>query len=169
MIFVTVGGRTESFSRLIEPMDHLAAETDEPVVMQIGHTTYRPRHAEYFAFTSGHHMEELTRTARVQVCHAGSGSIQTALKLGTPLVIVPRLHQFGECTDNHQLELTGAIEEREQGVAVMDVTVQTLQQAIERAVQLSPPPPNANANQQMLVKALRKHLQAFALARDKEG
>jgi UDP-N-acetylglucosamine transferase subunit ALG13 len=44
------------------------------------------------------------RRARVVVMHAGVGSIIAALSTGTPPVVVPRLHRFGEAVDDHQLE-----------------------------------------------------------------
>ena len=116
MIFVTVGGM-RAFKRLIEEMDRIAGELDEPVVMQIGSTDYQPRNCDYFRFMSREDIEKLYRDARAVVCHAGTGSILSALAHNKPLVLVPRLTGHGEVLDDHQLEIARQMEA--QGVAVV--------------------------------------------------
>ena len=116
MIFVTVGGM-RAFKRLIEEMDRIAGELDEPVVMQIGSTDYQPRNCDYFRFMSREDIEKLYRDARTVVCHAGTGSILSALAHNKPLVLVPRLTGHGEVLDDHQLEIARQMEA--QGVAVV--------------------------------------------------
>lgn len=106
MIFVTVGSHYQGFDRLIKKMDEIAGKIDEKVIMQIGHTNYKPVNAEYFDFVEDFgKIEELNRDARVVVSHAGAGSILTALKLGTPVIVVPRLKKYNEHMDDHQLEI----------------------------------------------------------------
>ena len=115
MIFVTVGGM-RAFERLIREMDRIAGELDEPVVMQIGSTDYQPRNCDYFRFMSREDIEKLYSDARMVVCHAGTGSILSALAHNKPLVLVPRLTGHGEVLDDHQLEIARQMEA--QGVAV---------------------------------------------------
>lgn len=50
--------------------------------------------------------------ADVVICHAGSGTIRDALKLGHRPVVVPRLARFGEHVNDHQLELVEALADR---------------------------------------------------------
>ena len=102
MIFVTVGGM-RAFERLIREMDRIAGELDEPVVMQIGSTEYEPTNCDYFRFMPRAEMDRLYAGARVVVCHAGTGSILAALDHNKPLVLVPRLREYGEAFDDHQL------------------------------------------------------------------
>ena len=116
MIFVTVGGM-RAFKRLIEEMDRIAGELDEPVVMQIGSTDYQPRNCQYHRFLPMNEIEQLYAGARVVVCHAGIGSILTARKHGKPLVLTPRISKHGEHIDDHQLEIARQMEA--QGVAVV--------------------------------------------------
>ena len=94
MIFVTVGGM-RPFGRLVKEMDRIAGELDEKVVMQIGSTDYEPKNCEYFRFVPRKDIEEFYASARVIVCHAGGGSILTALQHGKPLVLVPRIKSRG--------------------------------------------------------------------------
>ncbi len=85
MILVTVGG-TRAFDRLIREMDHIAAVIDERVVMQIGSTNYEPKNCDYFKFMPKNEIEELYAAAKVIVCHAGGGSILTALQYNKPFI-----------------------------------------------------------------------------------
>ena len=136
MILVTVGNHVEPFDRLIKGMDELAEQIDEEVVMQTGHCTYEPKYARHFPFTSGKEMLELTKAARVQVCHAGSGSILLALRMGKPLVVVPRRLKYHEHIDDHQLQLAGAVEKQGKLVVVHTATPEALLTAIQKSTTL---------------------------------
>jgi UDP-N-acetylglucosamine transferase subunit ALG13 len=111
LIFVTVGGM-RAFDRLIREVDRIAAKVDEEVVMQIGSTDYEPKNCDYFRFLPVNEIEELYADARVVVCHAGIGSILTAVKYNKPLILVPRLQRYGEVFDDHQLEIAREMESR---------------------------------------------------------
>jgi UDP-N-acetylglucosamine transferase subunit ALG13 len=104
LIFVTVGGM-RGFERLVREMDRIASELDDRVVMQIGVTDYEPENCDYFRFVPRSEMEKLVAEARVVVCHAGTGSILTALAHNKPLVLVPRTKWYDEVFDDHQLEI----------------------------------------------------------------
>lgn len=123
MIFVTVGNHYQSFERLIRKTDEIAGKIDEKVIMQIGHTNYKPINAEYFDFKTYPEMEELNQKARVVVCHGGEGSIITALEQGTPVISVPRLERYGEHSNDHQLEIVKAMAEEGKIIALYDVDV----------------------------------------------
>jgi UDP-N-acetylglucosamine transferase subunit ALG13 len=102
MILVVVGSSQFPFDRLLRAVDALAF--DEPLLVQHGPSTIRPRGAECIAFLP---LEELTkhvRGARTVVSHAGVGSILLALMNGKRPVVVPRLHAYRETVDDHQLE-----------------------------------------------------------------
>jgi beta-1,4-N-acetylglucosaminyltransferase len=111
LIFVTVGGM-RPFERLVKEMDRIAGELDEEVVMQIGSTDYEPKNCEYFKFMSRKDIEGFYADARVIVCHAGGGSILTALEHNKPLILVPRMKSYGEVFDDHQLEIAREMESR---------------------------------------------------------
>jgi UDP-N-acetylglucosamine transferase subunit ALG13 len=121
MIFVTVGNHYQCFERLIRKMDEIAGKIDEKVIMQIGHTNYKPINAEYFDFKTYPEIQELNQKARVVVCHGGEGSIITALEQGTPVISVPRLEKYGEHSNDHQLDIVKAMAEEGKIMAVCDV------------------------------------------------
>jgi beta-1,4-N-acetylglucosaminyltransferase len=167
MILVTVGNHVEPFDRLIQGMDELAARLDEEVVIQTGHCSYEPRYARHFQFTSGKEMQELTQAARVQVSHAGSGSILTALRMGKPLVVVPRRLKYHEHIDDHQLQLAHAVEKQGKLVAVHEVSPDALLAAIEKAARQEQVGQAEAPEMERLIGALRGYLEEWSPEKDK--
>jgi beta-1,4-N-acetylglucosaminyltransferase len=150
LIFVTVGGM-RPFERLVKEIDRIAGELDEKVVMQIGSTDYEPKNCEYFRFVPRKDIEEFYDGARVIVCHAGGGSILTALQHDKPLVLVPRIKSYGEVFDDHQLEIARQMESR--GATVV-YDISNLKPAIDKA-NAGAPKLAAGGN---LVGALKEYL-----------
>ena len=107
MIFVSVGMHHQGFDRLIRAMDDLDTSLGEPVVMQIGASSYEPRNARYFRFAGNDEVESLMEAARVVVIHCGVGSIISALRHRVPLVVVPRLKRFREFQHLSQVPTVG--------------------------------------------------------------
>lgn len=120
IILVTVGNHYHGFDRLIKKMDEFAASCPEKIIMQIGSTKYKPRNCEYFDFTEYERIQELNKQARIIVCHAGVGSILTALELNKPIIIVPRLKKFNEVFDDHQLEIAEVLNDQSHIKVVYD-------------------------------------------------
>lgn len=99
MIFVTVGTQEFPFDRLLSGLEGV----DEELVVQGGPSTVRPDGATWFDYLSYPEVRELARRARVVVCHAGVGSVMTAVAEGKRPVVVPRLKRYRETVDDHQL------------------------------------------------------------------
>lgn len=104
MIYVTVGNHTQPFDRLLAAMDRIAA-TGIEVTMQTGFCAYVPRHARAAQFFPFDDAEQMIRNAEVVVGHAGIGTVISARKFGTPLIICPRRAALGEHFNDHQLEI----------------------------------------------------------------
>lgn len=109
MIFAVLGTHTQPFPRALELLTEVAAS--ESVTVQVGHTA-RIDHQnitcrEYLQYGE---VAELMRAARAVVCHAGVGTILTAVEAGHRPVVIPRLRQFHEHVDDHQLGLALALE-----------------------------------------------------------
>jgi UDP-N-acetylglucosamine transferase subunit ALG13 len=77
--------------------------SEEEVFAQIGPTTFVPQHMTSRSFLSLKEFAEIAALASVIVSHAGAGSILTALRLGKPIVIMPRRAALGEHRNEHQL------------------------------------------------------------------
>ena len=144
-------------------MDQLASQFDERVIIQRGSSTYQPRFAEHFRFTTGQKMASLTHVARVVVSHAAAGTIILSLNYDKPLVLVPRLRKLGEVLDDHQLELAKVLDDAKMAVAVYDTAGAVLQQAIHMAGRQK----IKRAGSGQLVKALRRQLQEWQPIEDR--
>jgi beta-1,4-N-acetylglucosaminyltransferase len=160
LILVTVGTHNQGFNRLVGPMDELAADLDERVVIQRGSSTYEPQYAEHFQWTTSQRMEQLTEEARIVVAHAAAGVIILALRYDKPLVVIPRLRRFGEHADDHQQQLAKALEAEGKVIVVHNPSVVALQEAIGQAVRHEGPRNNGPAQ---LVAALHQQLQHWSL------
>ncbi|WP_010480024.1 PssE/Cps14G family polysaccharide biosynthesis glycosyltransferase [Thermococcus zilligii] len=121
MIFVTVGNSNLGFERLIKAMDNLAQALPYPVVMQIGATNYVPKNVEWFRYCDHDTIIEHFKKSRVIVTHAGAGTIFDILLLGKKPVVIPRLSKFKEHIDDHQVEITRALENQKLIIPVYDI------------------------------------------------
>ena len=133
LIFVTVGTHNQSFERLLKEIDRLIDEGKirDKVLAQIGNTDYKPRNYKWFGFSDQGKFEDLCKKSDIVVTHGGAGSITTSLLLQKPTIVVPRLKEFGEHANNHQLQITKELEKEGRIIAVYDMD--DLFTAIKRA------------------------------------
>jgi UDP-N-acetylglucosamine transferase subunit ALG13 len=104
MIFVTVGTQLP-FDRLIRAIDEWSSgKPYADAFAQIGPAKYRPKHIPWAEFLDADECRRKTEQADVVVAHAGMGSILTALELGRPIIVMPRLSALGEHRNDHQLD-----------------------------------------------------------------
>ena len=116
MIFATLGTHGHPFPRFLDAL----AELGDDVLVQYGHNP-RPawaRNAE--AFMPFDAVVRAMESADGVVTHAGVGSILSARQAGHKPVVVPRLRRLGEHVDDHQLELSQALERDGQVVVVSE-------------------------------------------------
>tara|TARA_Y100000310_G_C20588084_1_gene766515 strand:+ start:560 stop:1033 length:474 start_codon:yes stop_codon:yes gene_type:complete len=133
MILITIS--TGAFPRLVKEMDRIAPSLREKVVMQIGNTAFEPKNCEFVRVVSRAKMEFLFKEASLIVTHAGAGSIIMALSNAKPCVVVPRLKEFSEQIDDHQIEIAEGFSLRKNVVVVKEIS--ELAGAIKKARTLS--------------------------------
>lgn len=117
MIFVTVGTHQDPFTRLL---DALASLDGSELVVQHGNAPPPPGVARAEAYMPFDQMVECFRAAEKVITHAGVGSILCASREGHTPLVVPRRHDLGEHVDEHQAELTRALEARGSVVGAWD-------------------------------------------------
>lgn len=105
MIFATTGTQL-AFPRLMAALNALAPDLGEPIVAQAGPEEGAAK--AYRALDIRTHLapaeyEAIVTQARLIVAHAGIGTILTAKRHGTPLILLPRKHVLGEHRNDHQL------------------------------------------------------------------
>jgi UDP-N-acetylglucosamine transferase subunit ALG13 len=107
VIFVTVGTHQQPFDRLMRALEALPAEE---LFVQYGHADPPAGVARAVDFQPFPEMLEAFASADVVVTHAGVGSILCATNAGHLPVVVPRLKQYGEHVDDHQVHLIRELE-----------------------------------------------------------
>jgi UDP-N-acetylglucosamine transferase subunit ALG13 len=118
VIFATVGSTQIPFERFIRALDVLPGDR---LFVQHGPVSPPPRAARSKAFMQFPEVVEGMDEAEVVVCHAGAGSILCALRVGHVPVVVPRLRQFAETVDDHQVELARALAAEGKVVCVEEI------------------------------------------------
>lgn len=118
MIFVTVGTHQQPFERLIGALSRLEAGE---LVVQHGPAEPPAGAARAEPYMPFDEILACLRAADTVITHAGVGSILCARREGHVPLIVPRRHDLGEHVDEHQAELTRALEPRGDIVPVWDV------------------------------------------------
>lgn len=108
MIFVTVGTHEQPFNRLIKAIDELVRDgkITEDVFMQIGYSTYEPKYTKWDKVIGYDIMKKYMNEADVVITHGGPSTYMQILQLGKIPVVVPRLLQFNEHVNNHQLRVS---------------------------------------------------------------
>lgn len=114
MIFVTVGTHEQPFDRLIKEVDRLVSEgfITEEVFIQTGFSTYTPQYCSWKKFLSYDEMNTFIEEANVVITHGGPATFMAVLSKGKKPIVVPRLKQFNEHVNDHQLEFARAVLEQ---------------------------------------------------------
>nr|WP_018075645.1 glycosyltransferase [Novosphingobium nitrogenifigens] len=134
LVFATVGA-TLPFERLIRLVDEAkrAGQIPEHVILQTGHCSpvEVDKDIETHEVLSFHDVQDILRRADIVICHAGTGSIITALQAGCRVIVIPRMFERGEHYDNHQWEIAETFANR--GIVTMVGSDDDLGAALEKA------------------------------------
>lgn len=153
MIFVTVGS-ANPFDRLIRAVDEWAGSRGRSdIFAQIGHSRYEPRHCNSVRFLSPSEFRDRVRSARIVVAHAGMGSIITAMEVGTPIIVMPKLAHLGEHRNDHQVATAKRFGQKPGIIAARDE--QDLIVKLEHVEALSSPARIARTASADLIDAIR--------------
>ena len=122
MIFVTVGTHEQPFDRLIIKMDELKGKgvIQDDVVIQTGFSTYQPKNCEWKKLFSYQEMMMNVAEARIVITHGGPSSFFMPLQVGKIPIVVPRQKKFGEHVNDHQVDFTKAVAERNGNIIVVE-------------------------------------------------
>lgn len=135
MIFVTVGSALEPFTRLFEAMDDMAPRLGEEVLMQVGFCGWRGRNVRCTDYATFGRIHDLVGQCSVLIGHGSTGPVLMARRHGKPVIMVPRLAEFGETADAHPLEAARFVERRGSRMTEVIYDVADLEAAVRRAQQ----------------------------------
>lgn len=113
-LFVPLGTQKFPFGRIITALNSLVKQnkySPEEIVMQSALYPIKPNFTA-FKLIPNEDFNRYMNEAEVVVTHSGVNSIISCMKMGKPLVICPRLHEYGEHVDNHQMEIATLMNEK---------------------------------------------------------
>ncbi len=118
-IFVAVGFENFPFDRLIRVIDEGVQKgvIPPPVLMQIGHSNYKPRFCPWQRFLSFDQFFSNLKKADILVSHAGVGTTLLAFSLGKVPILFPRQAKYREHVDDHQREFAQKMVEQKKILA----------------------------------------------------
>lgn len=164
MIFVTVGTHQMPFNRLLVAVD-AAGEGgllgDAEIVVQSGSCTHRCAGTRQMAYVSGEEFDSLLDRADLVISHGGIGTVLTALRRRKHVIAIPRLQQFGEHNNDHQLQVCAELD-RQHALFTSPDTADLPALLARDIAELSPFDPPTD-----IVDAVRADLASFARRRSR--
>lgn len=128
--FVTVGSSLDPFDRMLRLVDEALPRDHVEGTCQHGVSQVRPRGLTAQSTLSKRQFEEHMRSADVVVCHAGVGTLWSAIDAGHKPIVVARRSREREIVNDHQLEICKALR-AQQRITVVE-TVDELREALIR-------------------------------------
>jgi len=122
LIFVTVGTHEQPFNRLLECIDKLVEDKYiiEEVIIQTGYSTYKPKYCKCEKLFSYSDMKKNVADARIVITHGGPSSFIMPLQVGKTPIVVPRIAEYKEHINNHQVEFCNAVAKRMGTIVVVE-------------------------------------------------
>lgn len=109
MIFVILGTQDKKFPRLLEAIqkqiDNGKISKKEEIIVQSGSTKFESKNMKIIDYMPINQFEEFIDRADLIICHAGVGTILTALQKGKKIIAAARLKEFGEHVNDHQTQI----------------------------------------------------------------
>lgn len=114
MILVLLGTQDQPFERLLKSVSNQIkkGKIKDKVIAQVGCTKFVDKKIEMFDFCSKEEIEVLIKKAKYVICHAGVGTITECIKSGKKVIVVPRLKDFKEHANDHQVQITKEFAEK---------------------------------------------------------
>ena len=119
MILCLIGTSPYSFERLVKKVDATIAN-DNIVVIQIGHTTFKPKNCKFIKFVENTKLLEMIEGADLIITQGGYGSMMDSIQLNKKVIAIPREEKYEELVGN-QSELVEYFESKNYVVGCYDI------------------------------------------------
>ena len=138
MILVMLGTQNNSFHRLLEKIEELIKNDviKDNVIVQAGYTKFKSDDMQIFDLIPREKLEKYQNQADLIITHGGVGSIITSLKLGKKVIAIPRLHEYGEHVNKHQIEIVELFNNKGYIIGCMDL--EKLEEALKKVKEFEP-------------------------------
>ena len=119
-----LGTQNNSFHRLLEEIDKLINDglIKEDVVVQAGYTKYESTNMKIFDFISSDELDKLEQQADCIITHGGVGSIISSIEKDKKVIAVPRLKQYAEHVNDHQLDIVQSFDKLGYIIGITDIS-----------------------------------------------
>lgn len=108
-VLITIGSMVEKkFTRLFKTVDELCEEgilVGKDVIAQVGFDNYDSKYYKCFDMIADEDFKRIISESDLIIAHAGTGTVISSIKQGKKVIIFPRMAQYDEHYDDHQLEL----------------------------------------------------------------
>ena len=109
MILVILGTQDKKFPRLLEAVqkqiDLGNIDKREKIIVQAGSTKFTSKDMQIYDYIDVEEFEKLIEKANLIICHAGVGTILTALDKNKKIIAAARLKKYGEHVNDHQVQI----------------------------------------------------------------
>jgi len=114
MILVLLGTQNNSFVRLLKEIEKCIDSRiiKEKVIAQVGNTKFDSEKMTVKNFYSQEEMLKLIDSANFIISHGGVGSIISCIKKEKKVIAVPRLKEYKEHVNNHQIQIVQSLSEK---------------------------------------------------------
>ena len=113
MILVLLGTQNNSFHRLLEKIQENIdnGNIKDSVIVQKGYTKFESENMTLYNQLPIDELNQLTEKADLVITHGGVGSIITSISMNKKVIAVPRLSQYNEHVNDHQLDIINSFNE----------------------------------------------------------
>ena len=107
MILVTLGTQDKEFKRLLNDIQEQIdlGNIKDKVVVQSGYTKFESNDMEIFDLIDRENFSKLIKKCDLLITHGGVGSILAGLNANKKVIACPRLAEYREHMNNHQMQI----------------------------------------------------------------
>ena len=122
--FINVGNSKNNFERFFNIIKKYFKEIPKPIHIQYGYSNIKKeefvdKDIFLYRFLEYEKYQELSENCELFISHGGVGSIQTALSKNKFPIVIPRLKEYGEIINNHQLEICKRLQNQKKILLVL--------------------------------------------------
>lgn len=138
MILVLLGTQNNSFHRLLEEIQKNIdnGNIKEEVVVQKGYTKFESENMTMYTQLPVDELKKLIDKADLVITHGGVGSIIAAIEKNKKVIAVPRLKEYKEHVNDHQLDIIKSFDDA--GYIIGLNSVEKLGEALKKVKEFEP-------------------------------
>ena len=118
--FISLGNSKQSFHRLLDQIPLIQEILPKPIIIQRGVTSFSSTIFEVHDFLDNEVFKKTIEASKLIITHGGAGTMLNSIKAGKVPIVVPRLKEYNEVIDNHQIEIARCLEKKGKVILVMD-------------------------------------------------